>query len=208
MAASQEFADYVTGQMMGLGHVSARRMFGGFGLYHQGLVFALIVDDQLYFKIDDESLPDFLAAGCQPFTYEARGSRVSLRYYEAPAEVFDEPEVMGDWARRAFAVALRARPAGTAAKAAGKKSGNKTGKAVGKTAARTEPKASPKTGTKNTSATTAETGAKPAARKPAGAAAKTTPDSAPKKSPKKSSKTTANAEVKKPRARGRARPPV
>lgn len=113
MAASQEFADYVTGQMAGLGPVSARRMFGGFGLYHQGLMFALIVDDQLYLKSDGESLDEFLLAGCRPFTYQARGRDVSLRYYEAPADAFDEAELMCDWARRAFAAALRAqaRPA-------------------------------------------------------------------------------------------------
>lgn len=118
MAASQEFADYVTGQMAGLGPVSARRMFGGFGLYHQGLMFALIVDDQLYLKADGESLDEFLGAGCRPFTYQARGRDVSLRYYEAPADVFDEAELMRDWARRAFAAALRAqaRPASARAR--------------------------------------------------------------------------------------------
>lgn len=121
MAASQEFADYVTGQMAGLGPVAARRMFGGFGLYLQGLMFALIVDDQLYFKTDDDSLPDFLRAGCRPFTYRSRGREVALRYYEAPAEVFDEPEVMRDWAARAHAVALRARaPRATPARPGGK----------------------------------------------------------------------------------------
>lgn len=114
MAASQEFADYVTGQMAGLGPVSARRMFGGFGLYLQGLMFALIVDDQLYLKADDESLGDFLRAGSRPFTYQSRGREVALRYYEAPAEAFDEEEVMGEWARRAFAAAVRARTAAAA----------------------------------------------------------------------------------------------
>lgn len=114
MAASQEFADYVTGQMADLGPVSARRMFGGFGLYLQGLMFALIVDDQLYLKADGDSLDDFVRAGSQPFTYQARGRQVAVRYYEAPAEVFDDADVMVEWARRAFAAARRARPAATA----------------------------------------------------------------------------------------------
>lgn len=96
--------------MAGLGPVSARRMFGGFGLYLQGLMFALIVDDQLYLKADQQSVDDFVRAGSRPFTYQARGRAVALRYYEAPAEVFDDHEVMGEWARRAFAAARRARP--------------------------------------------------------------------------------------------------
>lgn len=118
MAASQEFADYVTGQMAGLGPVSARRMFGGFGLYLQGRMFALIVDDRLYLKADGASLDDFVCAGSRPFTYQARGRDVALRYYEAPAEVFDEEEVMGEWARRAYAAALRAHPGGAAPRGA------------------------------------------------------------------------------------------
>lgn len=113
MPASQEFADYVTGQMAGLGPVAARRMFGGFGLYLQGRMFALIVDDRLYLKADEASRADFERAGCLPFTYQARGRDVSLRYYEAPAEVFDEAEVMLDWAGRAHAAALRARAPAT-----------------------------------------------------------------------------------------------
>lgn len=107
-APKQAFANHVVEQLQGLGPVQARRMFGGFGLFLDGLMFALIVKEQLYFKVDDASRPTFTAHGLGPFTYEARGKRQSVGYYEAPAEVFDAPAAMLEWARPAFACALRA----------------------------------------------------------------------------------------------------
>lgn len=114
-AASREFADYVVEQMALMGPVQARRMFGGFGLYLDGLMFALIVDDQLYLKVDEQTLADYARRDLKPFTYTAKGRTVALRYHEAPPEAFDEPDTMAEWARRAFACARRA-----GAKAAGR----------------------------------------------------------------------------------------
>lgn len=108
MAAHRAFADFVIGLMAGPGLVHARRMFGGFGLYRDGLMFALIVDDRLYLKTDEHSLPDFLSRGLGPFTYGARGREVRVGYHEAPAEVFDDPAVMAEWAATAHACARRA----------------------------------------------------------------------------------------------------
>lgn len=108
MTASRDFADFVIEQMAALGPVQARRMFGGFGLYRQGLMFALIVDDRLYLKTDDGNRPDFLARGLGPFTYQARGREVSVGYHEAPAEVFDDAAAMAGWAAAAHACARRA----------------------------------------------------------------------------------------------------
>ncbi|MGE5385653.1 MAG: TfoX/Sxy family protein [Betaproteobacteria bacterium] len=110
----QRFADYVVEQMAPFGPAQARRMFGGHGLYLDGLMFALIADEQLYFKSDETTRDQFRQRGLRPFTYTAKGREVSLAYYEAPPEVFDEAEAMAHWARQAFECALRARkPAGT-----------------------------------------------------------------------------------------------
>jgi DNA transformation protein and related proteins len=106
-SGKREFADYVVEQMAGFGAVEAKTMFGGFGIYRLGLMFALIMDDQLYFKVDAVSGDAFHARGLRPFTYEARGKASSLNYYEAPPEVFDEPAEMAEWAREAYACAVR-----------------------------------------------------------------------------------------------------
>ena len=83
-------------------------MFGGHGIYHAGVMFALIADGQLYLKVDDESRADFVAAGLAPFEYEAKGRRVSLSYYRAPDAMLDDTELAGEWAERGWQAALRA----------------------------------------------------------------------------------------------------
>ena len=95
-------------QMRGFAPVQARPMFGGYGLYLDGLMFGIVVGEQLYFKVDDETQADYEARGLLPFRYEAKGRTLSLRYHQAPPEAQDEPDVMAHWARQAHAVAVNA----------------------------------------------------------------------------------------------------
>jgi len=83
-------------------------MFGGWGLYHRGAFFALIAQDALYLKVDDESRADFEAEGLNPFVYSMKTGDLTMSYYQAPDEALEAPEVMADWARKAYAAALRA----------------------------------------------------------------------------------------------------
>ena len=102
------FADFVLELLRPWRQVTARRMFGGHGIYHAGVMFALIADGTLYLKVDEESRTDFEAAGLAPFVYEAKGRRVSLSYYRAPDAMLDEPDVAREWAERGWQAALRA----------------------------------------------------------------------------------------------------
>lgn len=98
--------DQVAEAMAGLGPVSFRRMFGGAGVYADALMFALIDQDVLYLKVDDDSRRDFEAEGTRPFTYTTKHGEGSLNsYWRAPDRLFDEPDEMVVWARRALAVA-------------------------------------------------------------------------------------------------------
>ncbi len=81
--------------------VALRRMFGGHGLFHDGLMFALEADGEIYLKVDDRSEPDFIAAGSSPFVYETRHRKVTMRYWRAPEAALDDPEIMAGWAREA-----------------------------------------------------------------------------------------------------------
>lgn len=94
-----------------VGPPRSRRMFGGHGLYVDDLFVAIIAFDRLYLKADETTRPLFEAAGCQPFTYEAKGQRVSLGYWTAPDEAMDSPAAMAPWARLALQAALRAKAA-------------------------------------------------------------------------------------------------
>ena len=109
MARSSEFVDFVLESLEPLGGVSARRMFGGWGIYKDGVMFALIAYDQLYLKVDDDNRAAFEARGLQPFIYTGKGRPIRMSYREAPGEGFDDPDILCDWARGACAAALRAR---------------------------------------------------------------------------------------------------
>ena len=102
------FADFVLELLRPWRQVTARRMFGGHGIYHAGVMFALIADGTLYLKVDEESRSAFEAAGLAPFVYEAKGRRVSLSYYRAPDAMLDEADVAREWAERGWQAALRA----------------------------------------------------------------------------------------------------
>ncbi|HMO48812.1 MAG TPA: TfoX/Sxy family protein [Rubrivivax sp.] len=92
-----------------LGTASAQRMFGGCGLRIDGVFMGLIAFDRLYLKVDAMTRPQFEAAGCEAFVYEAKGRRVALGYWSAPPQALDSPEDMRAWARLALQAALRAR---------------------------------------------------------------------------------------------------
>lgn len=92
-----------------LGPVRTRAMFGGRGVYVDGLFMALIDDGQLFLKADAETRPRFEAAGCQPFTYPTKdGERMVMSYFRPPEEAMESPPLMQPWARLAFEAALRA----------------------------------------------------------------------------------------------------
>jgi DNA transformation protein len=119
MAASREFIEFVSEQMAGFGPVSVRRMFGGAGVYRDGLIFALIVSDVLYLKTDEEARAPFEAEGLGPFTYSTKkGEHKLTSYWRAPSRCFDDPDEMALWCRRAYDVALKVKAGKKQVKAA------------------------------------------------------------------------------------------
>lgn len=107
-SAQQDFVAHVVDLLQALGPVYSRRMFGGHGVFLDGMMFALIVNHDLFFKVDDDNRADFEAEGLTPFTYQSQGKSRSLSYYQAPEEVLESLDIMRDWGNRGFAAALRA----------------------------------------------------------------------------------------------------
>ena len=103
----KEFKDYLVDLMQSIGPVKARAMFGGYGIFLDGLMFALIADSVLYLKVDGETEDEFKAKGLAPFTYSKKGKSFKMSYYLAPEEVLDDMEEMETWARKAYDSALR-----------------------------------------------------------------------------------------------------
>ena len=108
MPVSADYTDFLIEMLAPLGPVKSRRMFGGAGLFADGLMFGLIVDDVLYFKVDGENRAAFEDEGMEIFSYARSGKQASLSYWRVPERLFDDPDEFVDWARDAMSVALRA----------------------------------------------------------------------------------------------------
>lgn len=90
------------------GTVSVRRMFGGHGVFADGLMFALESDGELFLKADDLTIPKLAAENSEPFVYKAKGRAVALSYWKLPERLYDEPDDFAGFAREAFGAAQRA----------------------------------------------------------------------------------------------------
>ncbi len=90
------------------GTVSVRRMFGGHGVFSEGLMFGLESGGELYLKADDLTVPKFVTEKSEPFVYNAKGREIALSYWRLPERLYDEPDDFAIFARDAFAAAQRA----------------------------------------------------------------------------------------------------
>lgn len=110
-----EYAVFVSDLFAGLGAVELRRMFGGHGLYHGGIIIGLVIGDELFLKTDEQTRPQFQAGGGTPFVYAGKGKPIVTSYWSPPAEALESAQDMLPWARLAHAAALRSaarKPAG------------------------------------------------------------------------------------------------
>lgn len=100
------FIDYVTQDLLSnFKGVSARAMFGGYGLYRDGVIFGIIVDDTVYFKADETNRAEYEKRGSEAFTYAAKGGKkVAMSYWEVPAEILDDREAIAEWAERSWKI--------------------------------------------------------------------------------------------------------
>jgi DNA transformation protein len=94
------------------GPVTVKRMFGGAGIWSDGLMFALVFDGAIFLKVDETSIPDFAREGSKPFVYtraksKGRVGRASLSYWRLPERLYDDPDELAVWAARARAIAER-----------------------------------------------------------------------------------------------------
>jgi DNA transformation protein and related proteins len=92
--------------------VAMKRLFGGIGLFSEGLIFGLVFDGAVYLKVDETSIPDFEREGSRPFVYTrakspGRVGRHSLSYWRLPERLYDDPDEFAIWAARALAIARR-----------------------------------------------------------------------------------------------------
>jgi len=104
---SDDFLEYLHELSEDFGPLSTRAMFGGHGVYFEGRIIGIVIDDALYVKVDDQTRQAFESAGCAPFVYESKGKPIPMSYWSLPAEAMDSAQAFLPWARRANEAALR-----------------------------------------------------------------------------------------------------
>ena len=88
--------------------VTARAMFGGHGLYLEGVIFGILADEVVYFKADESSRGQYEKLGSKPFSYEAaRGKRVSMSYWEVPSKILEDADLVAEWARQSAKISKK-----------------------------------------------------------------------------------------------------
>jgi DNA transformation protein and related proteins len=108
MVASDSFAEFLREQLAPLGRVSMRRMFSKTGVFCDGVMLAMVSDNTLYFRVDDDNRAVFKEAEAfAPLNYEKKGVTIDLAFWRAPERLFDEPDELVAWARAALAAARR-----------------------------------------------------------------------------------------------------
>jgi DNA transformation protein len=94
------FKDFVLDQLHTLNNVTIRSMFGGKGLYQDGIFFGIIFKGRLYFKTDADSETEYKNRGMKPFQPSAK--QTLKTYYEVPADILEDDDLLTQWARWAI----------------------------------------------------------------------------------------------------------
>lgn len=106
MSASPEYTDYILEYLEPILPVRLARFFGGTGISHDGVQFAMIMHNTLYFAVNDVSRPNYVAAGMQAFSYQTKKGLIQVKkYYELPETVLVDEEQLPRWINDALAVA-------------------------------------------------------------------------------------------------------
>ena len=107
MFRDDAFVDYVLELFAPAGRASARRMFGGHGVYVDGTMCAIVFDGRLFLKVDDATRAEFEGAGCAPFVYTGQKEPIAMSYWSVPEQALESAEDMRPWVARAVGAAGR-----------------------------------------------------------------------------------------------------
>lgn len=108
MNLDNPFVDEVLDRLQLTGTATSRKMFGGYGIFQDELMFALIADNELYLKVDGQSKDFFTALNLPPFSYsKSNGKTYQMSYYLAPESFFEDADETIAWANRALQASRR-----------------------------------------------------------------------------------------------------
>lgn len=106
---NSSFLAYIKDTLEPLGSFNYKGMFGGYGIYQGGVIFALIIGNELYFKADNEAEQFYGKYDSSPFTYQGKNGLVKMNYYRLPSEVLEDEDLLRNWFDVAWLVAKNAK---------------------------------------------------------------------------------------------------
>jgi len=110
MKKDSSFRDFVIEDLFAeIPGVTSRHMFGGWGIYKDGVFFSIISEGELYFKVDGINQPDYEALDSHPFVYSREGKQVSLSYWLVPEEIMEDQERLAEWVYKSVEAGERSR---------------------------------------------------------------------------------------------------
>lgn len=101
-----DFVEYVIKDLLSdMSGISSRPMFGGYGLYKDGVIFGIVADDKLYFKVGKMNQKKYEDAGCEPLTYDTKKRKdIALSYWEVPADIMEDREEVCVWVNESLKI--------------------------------------------------------------------------------------------------------
>ena len=107
--SSKEFVEYIIyDQLARLPEMSARAMFGGFGLYKSGTIVGIIIDGELYLKVDETNKKKYEAMGSTPFVYKRKdGKDTEMSYWKIPPEIIESSEELAALVEESYEINLK-----------------------------------------------------------------------------------------------------
>ena len=112
-----------------LGPITIKRMFGGKGMYRDGVIIAVDLFDEVMLKADEQTAPEFERAGARQWVYQREGkSPVAMPYWSIPEDAYDDPDLMEKWVRLAYEAGMRAGPTKPKKKRSDKMGNDRAGK--------------------------------------------------------------------------------
>ena len=102
-----QYLGYVLDMLEPHGPITSRKLFGGHALYYDGVIFATIIENQLYFKVDVQTRGDFEEYDSKPFVYTGKNKPVTMPYMTLPEVILENQEELPLWIEKAYQVSLR-----------------------------------------------------------------------------------------------------
>jgi DNA transformation protein len=104
---NKQFLEYILDLLSQFGSFTSRAMFGGYGIYKDGIIIAVIVEDELYFKGDKETQEYYESFGSEPFSYDSNGKKVQMSYWKTPIDVLEEEDILRQWIGLAYQASVK-----------------------------------------------------------------------------------------------------